>query len=232
MNLAADTFFAHVDNFMEYRETVYEISANTSRSNRIDLDLFQEFVKERALDAITGPAVMDFQFYLKKRRHNCGASINRKLFTLRTYAKYLECQQVAKDLPFRDILKVKQGYRNQPHALTQEQLKTFFESVDRTSIIGIRDYCIYALMYGLGLRVGEVFRLDLSDLDIENKRITVIGKGGRRRNLHLAEKLVQIITEWIAVRKSFLNSDKSSALFLSKKGLRLFIRTMEDLQTE
>jgi site-specific recombinase XerD len=83
-------------------------------------------------------------------------------------------------------------------------------------------------MYGLGLRVGEVFRLDLSDIDFENKRITVIGKGGRRRNLHLVEKLVQIITEWIAVRKAFLNSDKSSALFLSKKGLRLSIRTMED----
>lgn len=228
MNLAADAFFAHVGNFMEYRETVYEISENTSRSNRVDLDLFQEFVKERALDAITGPAVMDFQFYLKKRRHNCGASINRKLFTLRSYAKYLECQQVAKDLPFRDILKVKQGYRNQPHALTQEQLKTFFESIDRSTLLGIRDYCIFALMYGLGLRVGEVFRLDLSDMDIENKRITVIGKGGRRRSLHLAEKLVQIITEWIAVRKAFLNSDKDTAFFLSKKGHRLSIRTIED----
>jgi hypothetical protein len=30
MNLASDTFFAHVGDFMEYRETVYEISANTS----------------------------------------------------------------------------------------------------------------------------------------------------------------------------------------------------------
>ena len=228
MNVATETFFAHVEDFMDYRKTVYEVSEQTVKSNRIDLDLFSGFIKEQALKSISGPDVMDFQVYLKRQRHNCGASINRKLFTLRIYAKYLECKQVAENLPFRDIMKIRQGYRNPPQALTLKQMKTFFEAVNRSTILGIRDYCVYALMYGIGLRVGEVFGLNLNDLDLKAHQITVMGKGGRRRTLHLSDQLVQIITEWLAVRRGFLNSKTNHALFLSRKGNRLSIRTMED----
>lgn len=228
MEVAAQTFFAHVEDFMDYRQTVYEVSDQTARSNRIDLDLFKGFIKEQALKTITGPAVMDFQVYLKRKRHNSGASVNRKLFTLRSYAKYLECKQVAQNLPFRDVLKIRQGYRNRPQALTTKQMKTFFRFIDRSTILGIRDYCVYALMYGIGLRVGEVFGLDLKDLELKEQRITVIGKGGRRRTLHLSEELVQIIIEYLAVRRCFLNAKTNRALFLSRKGNRLSIRTMED----
>ena len=228
MNVTTETFFAHVEDFMDYRKTVYEVSEQTIKSNHIDLGLFKSFIKEQALKSISGPAAMDFQVYLKRKRHNCGASVNRKLFTLRCYAKYLECKQVAKNLPFRDISKIKQGYRNPPQALTLNQMKTFFEAIDRSKILGIRDYCVYALMYGIGLRVGEVFALDLNDLDLKKQRITVMGKGGRRRTLHLTEELVQIIIEWLAVRRGFLNAKTNHALFLSRKGNRLSIRTMED----
>ena len=228
MEVAAQTFFAHVEDFMDYRKTVYEVSEQTARSNRIDLDLFEGFVKQQAIDVINGPAVMDFQVYLKRKRHNCGASINRKLFALRSYACYLECKQVAKDLPFRDILKIRQGYRSPPKALTTKQMKTFFQTIDRSTILGIRDYCVYALMYGIGLRVGEVFGIDLADLELKEHRITVIGKGKKRRTLHLTDQLVLIVTEYLAVRKCFLNAKTSQALFLSKKGNRLSIRTMED----
>ena len=228
MNVTTETFFAHVEEFMEYRKTVYEISEQTARSNRVDLDLFEGFIKQQAIDSITGPAVMDFQVYLKRERHNSGASINRKLFALRCYARFLECKQVAVNLPFRDILKIRQGYRNPPRALTTKQMKTFFQSIDRSTILGIRDYCVYALMYGIGLRVGEVFALDLKDLQLKAQQITVLGKGKKRRTLHLSDELVQIITEYLAVRRCFLNSKTNQALFLSRKGNRLSIRTMED----
>ena len=228
MNVTTETFFAHVDEFMEYRKTVYEISDQTARSNRIDLDLFEGFIKQQAIDTITGPAIMDFQVYLKRKRHNSGASVNRKLFALRSYARFLECKQVAQDLPFRDILKIRQGYRNPPRALTTKQMKTFFQSIDRSTILGIRDYCLYALMYGIGLRVGELFGLDLKDLELKERRITACGKGKKRRTLHLSHELVQLITEYLAVRRGFLNAKTNQALFLSRKGNRLSIRTMED----
>lgn len=83
-------------------------------------------------------------------------------------------------------------------------------------------------MYKLGLRVGEVHQLDLKDIDWENRKIIIHGKGNKQRTLHLDDEMTAILSHWIALRKYFLNHRVSSALFISKKGNRLAIRTMED----
>jgi len=92
MAVASDDFFRHFDDFFNYRQDIYEISPQTVKSNRVDLDLFKNFICSQNLRTIDGPAVIDFQYYLKKQRQNCGASINRKLFTLRSYGNFfLNC---------------------------------------------------------------------------------------------------------------------------------------------
>ena len=230
MSVSTQNFFEHVDSFMDYRKTIYDISDQTIRSNTIDLHLFEDFIKEHNYEFITGPAVMDFQYYLKMERSNSGPSINRKIFTLKIYEKFLKLEQVqfVDELPFHDVLKIRGGYLNRPSALTKPQLRDFFDAIDRTNFLGIRDYAVYALMYDLGLRVGEVHKLNLENVDIKNKNITVLGKGKRQRTLPLNDEMVQVLSEWLAVRHNFLNSDMTNTLFVSKKGNRLAIRTIED----
>jgi site-specific recombinase XerD len=230
MAVSATQFFNHIEDFIDYRKTIYETSEETVRSNCIDLNLFRDFVKDRNAEYIDGPIVMEFQYYLKKERNNSGPSINRKIFTLRSYGHFLNLQEVekAEKLPFYDVLKVRGGYRQRPGALTHEQLQQFFSSIARTSFLGIRDYAVYALMYDLGLRSGEVNKLNLEDVDLKNKQITVLGKGNRRRELYLNAEMLQILSEWLAVRHNLKNSLQNRALFISKKGSRLAIRTMED----
>ncbi len=230
MSVSAAVFFEHVDPFIDYRQVVHEISDQTIRTNRIDLKLFRDFVKARNVPSIAGPTIVDFQYHLKKARKNSGPSINRKIFTLKSYAKFLKLEEVkeAEKLPFDDVVKIRGGYRNRPDALTKEQTKALFDSIDRTNLLGIRDYAAYALMYNLGVRVGEVHSLNLENLDLEKKKITVFGKGKKRRELPLNDEISQILIEWLAVRKQVKGSDISSALFVSKKGNRLAIRTMED----
>ncbi|MFH1847560.1 MAG: tyrosine-type recombinase/integrase [Candidatus Omnitrophota bacterium] len=230
MSVSAKCFFEYTGSFMDYREAVYEISNQTIKSNKTDLKLFENFIFNREYNKIDGPAVMDFQYYLKKDRNNSGRSINRKIFTLRSYSHFLRLQDVedADTLPFYDVLKIRQGYRNKPDALNKNQTKQIFESIDRKTCLGIRDYAVYALMYLCGLRVGEIFNLNLEDLDIKNKKIYVLGKGRKRRTLHLKAELFEILSEYLSVRIGFRNNLKSNALFMSKKGNRLAIRTMED----
>jgi site-specific recombinase XerD len=230
MAVAAKDFFEHMDAFMDYRQVVYEVSDQTVKSNMVDLRLFKGFIKRNKHETITGPAVIDFQYYLKKERRNSGRSINRKIFTLRSYAHFIRQQEVAhsKNLPFDDVLKVRQGYRNRPAALTPGQLKSLFNATDRTTCLGLRDYAIYALMYMTGLRVGEVFSLDMDSIDLGKKELRVIGKGKKIRTLHINDELFKVISEYLAVRHFFYDSKKTDALFVSKKGNRLAIRTMED----
>ena len=230
MAVSANDFFAYIDDFLEYRQRIYQISDQTVKSNRADLTLFKNFMNSSDHAGITGPAVIDFQYYLKQDRSNCGNSINRKLFSLKSYDKYLKLYEVpsAQTLPFDNVLKIRTGYRNRPNALTLKQISIIFSSIHTHNLLGIRDYAVYALMYQLGLRVGEVHCLDLDSLDIQGAKIQVIGKGRKTRSLHLNDELIKILCDFLAVRELFLNCWKTRALFVSKKGNRLAIRTMED----
>jgi len=230
MAVAPHNFFRHIDDFFNYRQDIYEISPQTVKSNRADLDLFKNFICSKNLQTIDGPAVIDFQYYLKNQRRNCGASINRKLFTLRSYGNFLKLYDVscADALPFYDVLKIRSGYRNYPSALTPQQVGLLFKAIDTDTILGIRDYAVYALMYQLGLRVGEVHDLNLSSLDLNKNKISVIGKGRKPRTLHVNDELIEILCRYLALRDQFCNSRLTPSLFVSKKGNRLAIRTMED----
>ncbi len=230
MAVVSDKFFSHIDDFFNYRNDIYEISPQTFKSNRVDLDLFKNFICSQNLQTIDGPAVIDFQYYLKKQRQNCGASINRKLFTLRSYGNFLKLYDLpcADALPFYDVLKIRSGYRKQPGALTPQQIKCLLKQIDTHTILGIRDYAVYALMYQLGLRVGEVHGLNLENIDLKKNKIIVIGKGNKPRSLHINSELCDILCQYLAVRDQFYNSWLTSAVFISKKGNRLAIRTMED----
>lgn len=223
-------FFSHFDDFFDYRREIYEISEQTVKSNRVDLGLFKNFICSQNVKTIDGPAVINYQYYLKKQRENCGASINRKIFALRSYGNFLKLYDLpcSDALPFYDVLKIRQGYRKRPSALTPQQISLLFKAIDIETILGIRDYAIYALMYQLGLRVGEVHALSLVNLDIKSKKISVIGKGRKPRTLHMNDELIEILCQYLAVRDQFYNSWLTPALFVSKKGNRLAIRTMED----
>ena len=226
----SEIFFNYLDSFIDYRQTVYEVSEQTTKSNIIDINLFKRYMDKQKFKEITGQAVIGFQVHLKKERENTGSSMNRKLFSLRSYSTYLKTLDLegADKLPFKDILKFRLGYSNGPQALTMSQVKNLFTHIDTNTCLGIRNYCVYGFMYGLGLRVGEVHSLKLQDVDLKKKKVTVIGKGNRERTLHITDEMAGIITDWLTVRKNFLNSDKSDNMFISKKGNPLAIRTMED----
>ncbi|MCP4118578.1 MAG: tyrosine-type recombinase/integrase, partial [Desulfobacteraceae bacterium] len=193
MPVNSDEFFDYMDAFFAWRKDIYGASDQTLKSNRVDLNLFNSFISEKNHESITGPSVIDFQYYLKDIRNNCGGSINRKIFTLRGYSSFLGLMDVAsaESLPFYNVLKVRQGYRNRPDALTHEHIQLLFEAIDRDNCLGIRNYAVYALMYETGLRVGEVFGLDLGDVDMKNQHMDVLGKGNKRRRLHLNPQIRQ-----------------------------------------
>ena len=230
MAVAPDNFFRHIDDFFDYRREIYEISEQTFKSNRVDLGLFKNFICAQNVKTIDGPAMINFQYYLKKQRKNCGSSINRKIFALRSYGNFLKLYDLnnADKLPFYDVLKIRSGYRKRPSALTPQQISLLFKAIDTDTILGVRDYAVYALMYQLGLRVAEVHSLNLSNLDIKNKKISVIGKGKKSRTLHMNDELIEILCQYLALRDQFCNSRLTPSLFVSKKGNRLAIRTMED----
>ena len=96
-----------------------------------------------------------------------------------------------------------------------------------------RDAAIVELLYGSGLRVGELTGLDVaaSDgalragrgwIDLPAAEVQVQGKGGKRRTVPLGQAAVAALTHWLAVRGAVATTEQAtSALFIGRHGTRL-----------
>lgn len=98
-----------------------------------------------------------------------------------------------------------------------------------------RDVAINALMLGTGIRVSELTNADLRDLDIRNKSITVMRKGGKRDVVPIAKWVLPYITPYLEIRgERYLATDLKTApaLFLTKRRgtpNRIAVNTVENL---
>ena len=100
--------------------------------------------------------------------------------------------------------------------LTVEAVRRVLAAPNRNEPKGIRDKAVLVLMALHGLRVIEVSRADLADLDLEAGEagtLKVLGKGNKERGILLTEETREIVKMWLAVRG--LMHSGSPALFLT-----------------
>jgi site-specific recombinase XerD len=220
----------NIQPFLHYRKSLNYTRIATANSNAVDLKLFTDFMESNGKNCISGKDVIAFQQYLAAQRNNAPASINRKIFTLRSFQNYLDLigLENAKLLPFKKVLKIRAQRPYRPNFLTEDEIKKLFNSININSILGIRDYAIFSLLYLLGLRVGEVHRLSIDDIDWDNKMIFIIGKSDIKRTLSISEEIKTILENYLALRNHIYKAKENNALFVSKKGNRIAIRTLED----
>jgi integrase/recombinase XerC len=86
-----------------------------------------------------------------------------------------------------------------------------------------RDDAVLELLYGSGLRVGEVCGLRPLDLDLDRRRVLVWGKGGKQRVVPLSAPAVEALRQWLGHgRDALATADTpSDAVFLNRRGRRL-----------
>lgn len=83
---------------------------------------------------------------------------------------------------------------------------------------GLRDRAILELLYGLGLRVGEVCTLTVSRVDMARERVLVAGKGDKEREVPVGEFAREALEEYLARARSRMAPDESDGLFFNRRG--------------
>lgn len=89
-----------------------------------------------------------------------------------------------------------------------------------------RDRCLIELLYGAGLRIGELIGLDLQaggaggHLDLQNAELLVLGKGGKRRRVPLGQQALAALQDWLPQRGTLARPGEP-ALFVGARGQRL-----------
>ena len=84
-----------------------------------------------------------------------------------------------------------------PKHLPAADVRQVLRHCDRKTALGRRDYAILLLLSRLGLRAGEVVKLRLEDIDWENARITICGKGGKWSQLPLPLDVAKAIAHYL-----------------------------------
>ena len=116
-----------------------------------------------------------------------------------------------------------------PKALSVEQAVALAEqhSEDGSPVLAARDHCVVELLYGCGLRVGELVGLDLQAggatrgwIDASDATAHVFGKGSKRRSLPVGGAALKALAGWLALRGELANAAEP-ALFVSNRGTRL-----------
>jgi integrase/recombinase XerC len=83
--------------------------------------------------------------------------------------------------------------------------------------IALRDRAVLELLYGSGLRVGEVATLTLDRIDVERGRVLVLGKGSKEREVPISEYAADALTSYLAEGRSAMAADGSPILFFNRR---------------
>jgi integrase/recombinase XerC len=96
---------------------------------------------------------------------------------------------------------------------------------------GCRDLAILELLYGSGIRRGELIGLNVGDIDFRSGTMKVTGKGNKQRIIPITQKASDVLQQYIPRRSKILGQESANekSLFLSKKNKRITPATVNTI---
>ncbi|MGN7760109.1 tyrosine-type recombinase/integrase [Paenibacillus sp. 22594] len=131
--------------------------------------------------------------------------------------------------PAAGIKKSKTEKNREPVYLEEHELQRFLSAVEGK--YRSRNLAVFLLMSYMGLRVGEVHTLNLSDYNAERLTLRVFGKGRKWRNIPVPVELAPFLEQALTDRLEPWRS-KEDAMFISQKGRRLSIRGIQGIAAD
>lgn len=103
--------------------------------------------------------------------------------------------------------------------LTEEEMDSFLCSIETATGFGKRDRAMFELMYVTGMRVGEVVKLTVEDVDLSHSEVLIRkGKGDKDRIVPVGQVAGRFLQDWISHARNWFNTGESDSLFLNSKG--------------
>lgn len=212
-----------VNKFINYLKTERNYSPHTISNYQRDLNFLVNFLGERKIDR---SVAREYLLALEDKRYS-RRSIARKLSSARSFFRFLSREKLMEQNPFENLLTPKLP-KKLPNFLYPEELKSLLDAMNLESPLGRRDRAILEVIYGTGLRVAEIIRMNINDVDFDEGEIKVLGKGSKERivlfGTHAKEALNNYINEG---RPKLLSKKKMPAVFVNRRGGRLTPRSVE-----
>lgn len=209
--------------FEEYEDHLtYErgLSSHTVTAYFRDLRRWQEFIRELGA---TGPAdvtpkqLREWIFSLKEAGL-APSSIRRSQSALRSYYGFLRSEGKMEHDP-TDRMESPRADRRLPEFLSLEETLQFLQAADPSRELYWRDRAILEFLYASGVRVSELVKLQLINLDLEDRFATIFGKGSKERLVPLGGPAVQALHRYLRdVRPELDAGQGEGCVFLNARG--------------
>ncbi len=206
----------------EFETSLTALSDNTVASYLSDLRGFAEWCARSEVDE---PARVDrgvarrYLAYLTTRQF-ARRTIARKVASIRRYYRWAVTSGHVRIDPTNGI-SVPAGGGRLPRVLDQRELGVLLDAPpgdDEPDWRRRRDDAVLEVLYGSGLRVGELCSLTTSALQLDQGVATVWGKGSKERRVPLSEPAVAALRRWLPIRHDVLPPDRGEILFGNERG--------------
>ncbi|MDQ0194295.1 tyrosine-type recombinase/integrase [Paenibacillus wynnii] len=201
---------------------------HTQKSYLADVREFLNSLNGKGLESVKKLHVVSYLTSVRERGVS-DATRNRKHASLNCFFKALIELEVYNSNPAAGIKKSKTEKNREPVYLDESDLERFL-SVIEGKYKG-RNLAVFLLMSYMGLRVGEVHILNISDYNRERSSLRVFGKGRKWRNIPVPEGIVPFLNIALEERLDPWRQ-KEEALFISQKGRRLSIRGIQQIAAD
>jgi integrase/recombinase XerD len=163
---------------------------------------YLEFSKDKGLNEQSAK-----EFLIKRLKNNSPSSVGHNVFALKYFFKeILNCKLYLPN-PKRN--------KTLPNILTIDEIRKLIKVIKNP-----KHRLVIKLLYGTGIRVSEIIKIEKKDIDFSENLIKIrLAKGGKDRFVKLPDSLVQEL-------KSYMNINEGNYLFESNKGGKLTKKTI------
>lgn len=201
------------------------------------------------LDEITRTDLLQFLDYLSlyekdgKIIKNDERGKSRKLATLKSFYNYYFCNELIKTNPAA-LISMPKLHEKEIIRLDINEVAELLDLIENGEKLtdgekrffsknGLRDFTMFTLMLGTGIRVSECVGLNIEDLDLENQRLKVRRKGGNESIIYYGEEVDGALENYMIYRERIIaNEGHENALFLSIQNKRISVRAVENMVTK
>lgn len=212
-----------VDAFDRHLRLERHLSAHTAVAYRSDLLHLATFL-HRSSSGLAGADHVLLRRFLAQQ-HALGyarASIARRVGAIHTFYRWALAQGVVETDPSVLLGRPKVANRlptvlraAEAVILVEAPIAADDDPTERAA--ALRDRAILELLYGSGVRVGEVTTLTPEALDLDRGRVRVLGKGSKERRVPLSEDAVDALRAWLADGRPRMAPGSTDALFVNRK---------------
>lgn len=203
-----------IEEYELFLKTEKKLGDNTVESYLLDLMSFLKWFNND-VRITTKEDILNYISFLRGNLNE--KSINRHISSLKSFYSYLADMNYISINPLEDIsiLKVK---KTLPKYLSTEEVDKLL-NIKLNTAFDYRNKAMLEVIYGTGLRVSELVKLEYSNIDFENSIIRVKGKGKKDRIVPLGEIASYYLKTYINdYRSKLLNKNNYDEIFLNNHG--------------